>query len=162
MQPKQLRCANGPQFRIMPARANVHLLPCKQAVHWAPGDSKEWLAARPALLKCRQLSADSLLRLCARVAGSIEHCGAGAEPARHKRSLSPVWMRVAARRLLFAPSLMRALSGHETRTAVVAGEALEYFNTGGSGQRQNSQKHAMAVASNANIPLADGSLLGCF
>lgn len=158
MQQNSWRCANGHSFDNA-RQGYVHLLPVQNKRSLAPGDSKEMVAARQ-----RFLSAGHYQPIAAAVAQSVAEAfntvvaGAEHQPGT-KESFS--CLDAGCGEGYYLRQLDACLSGQkqeqEQQLSLVG---LDISKPAVLAAAKQSKTTRWLVASNANIPLADGSL-GC-
>jgi 23S rRNA (guanine745-N1)-methyltransferase len=156
MQQNSWRCANGHSFDNA-RQGYVHLLPVQNKRSLAPGDSKEMVAARQ-----RFLSAGHYQPIAAAVVQSVAEAlnaaGAGAEhPPGTKESFACLDAGCGEGYYLRQLDACLSAQKHEQQLSLVG---LDISKPAVLASAKQSKTTRWLVASNANIPLADGSL-GC-
>ena len=156
MQQNSWRCANGHSFDNA-RQGYVHLLPVQNKRSLAPGDSKEMVAARQRFLNAGYYQPIAAAVVQA-VAEAVDTQGEGIK-TRPEMEEAFACLDAGCGEGYYLRQLEACLSGqkHEQQLSFVG---LDISKPAVLAAAKQSKATRWVVASNANIPLADGSL-GC-
>jgi len=156
MQQNSWRCANGHSFDNA-RQGYVHLLPVQNKRSLAPGDSKEMVAARQRFLNAGYYQPIAVAVVQA-VAEAVDTQGEGIE-TRPEMEEAFACLDAGCGEGYYLRQLEACLSGqkHEQQLSFVG---LDISKPAVLAAAKQSKATRWVVGSNANIPLADGSL-GC-